>query len=560
MVNDIVISELVDALKQDPIDPNNTFSAVVSRIDDEGVVWVRLAGSEVETPTASTSAEVEPNDVVTVEWRNNKLYIAGNNSNPSAGAVRVDAIERSAAVARSAAESAVADAQKAREAAESVEGIAEQAQEDASIAKRSAESASEYASRALGNLSTVQSVTETLNWITAHGTMTLTSDTALDPTHVYFVVDAQGDYVVGGTHYSVVTEPDVADISTYYELSIDESLNNYVGTHLAVTSEGLWLLPDADGNKVLIATGQGTTYTDAGTYIIETVEGADVVLASFTAESARMGSFDNGFLEIDNDSIVAKTAEGSEYFNIGLIGSKPTTVRFKKEFEGTFNHDPVNPSGTDAEHTYTFLFDDEELAKAYNALPVGSRVTARSTALTYYTRNGETGIKSRGFSFYHYFTKGTIDSARDDYFSMYMRQTELEFYANKDGMRRAADAKRLWLFSVTFEVIFVIDAPAPAYTFGINTISEKPLGFCVGDGTISSETGFSCGKYNKNDSSNQYAFIIGNGTSDDARSNALAVTWDGNQHIDLAGYQTADTTDKYIYDGLVNFGWSDCYE
>lgn len=177
----------------------------------------------------------------------------------------------------------------------SLTGILEDALEAhtwAGEAKESAENASEYAARALGNLSTVQSVTETLNWITAHGTMTLTTDTALDPTHVYFVRDNDGDYEVGNYHYSVVTEPKLEDISTYYVLSIDESLNNYVGTHLAVTSEGLWLLPDAGGNKVLIATGgQGHTYEEAGTYLIDS---SNTTIAKFTESSAVVGKQGSG--------------------------------------------------------------------------------------------------------------------------------------------------------------------------------------------------------------------------------------------------------------------------
>ena len=178
------------------------------------------------------------------------------------------------------------------------------AQASADNAQASADSASEYASRAYANLSTLQSLTETLNWITAHGTMTLTTDTQLDPRHIYFVADQNGDYVVGGQHYAVVSEPDVADISTYYELSINESLNNYVATHLAVDGEGLWIIPDAGGNKVLIATGSGSTYTSAGTYIIGKENGVDVVLAQFGSTS-RIGkaSAGNGNVVTENDGI-----------------------------------------------------------------------------------------------------------------------------------------------------------------------------------------------------------------------------------------------------------------
>lgn len=86
MVESNAIRELVGALSpDDEKKKSDTYSAVVSHIDEEGTVWVILAGSDKETPTASTSTEVKRGDAVTVSWRNNKLYIGGNYSNPSAG-------------------------------------------------------------------------------------------------------------------------------------------------------------------------------------------------------------------------------------------------------------------------------------------------------------------------------------------------------------------------------------------------------------------------------------------------------------------------------------------
>lgn len=192
-------------------------------------------------------------------------------------------------------------------------------------AKAAATNASEYAARALGNLSTVQNVTETLNWITAHGTMALTSDIELDPTHVYFVQDNNGDYTVGGTKYAVVTEPDVADISTYYELSINQSLNNYVGTHLAVTSEGLWLIPEegatptTSSKKILIAVGgTGHTYEGAGTYIIEKVNNVDTIIAKFTEDGAQIGRLTAAHSIIDENGQRFYGSDGTtQLANIG---------------------------------------------------------------------------------------------------------------------------------------------------------------------------------------------------------------------------------------------------
>ena len=85
-IEENAIRELVGALSPDDAgQKSNTYSAVVSHVDKEGTVWVILAGSDKETPTASTSTEVKRGDAVTVSWRNNKLYIGGNYSNPAAG-------------------------------------------------------------------------------------------------------------------------------------------------------------------------------------------------------------------------------------------------------------------------------------------------------------------------------------------------------------------------------------------------------------------------------------------------------------------------------------------
>lgn len=84
-----VVQEFIEAIKEPQVDTNKTYIATVSRIDNEGVVWVHVQGSEKETPTELSAAEVKVGDTVNVEWRNNKLYIATNVSNPSVGVMTV---------------------------------------------------------------------------------------------------------------------------------------------------------------------------------------------------------------------------------------------------------------------------------------------------------------------------------------------------------------------------------------------------------------------------------------------------------------------------------------
>ena len=326
-----VLKEVVDAIKQDPEVKNNTYQATVSRIDGEGVVWVNLAGSDTETPTAITSAEVQPGDSVNVEWRNNKLYIGGNYSNPSAGVVRVANVEQIADVA-------VANASRAQTAAANAESSAQSAQASASAASTAAGNAltaagtaQTAADGALVGLSTVEDVVGVLNWITAHGTMTSQSGGTFDPDQVYFVRAAGGDYHVGSYYYNIVPEPKAADIDTYYVLTVDESVQNYVATHVAVDTEGLWLIPEnnatpaSSGKKILIATGAGSTYTTAGTYIVGKVGGVDTVLASFTASGAQIGQTGDSHLDVDYHSLQLVDKEGTDYFHVSdLRGANGT--------------------------------------------------------------------------------------------------------------------------------------------------------------------------------------------------------------------------------------------
>lgn len=290
-----LVKELAKVLKKETakeVKPYDT-SAEVVRIEG-GTAWVHIPGGVDETPVDLT-INAQVGDTVQLRVSGGNAWIVGNKTAPPTDDRVAIKAQGTADVANVAAQNAVKSADNAEAAAQSALSsataaatAATNAQNSANAAQASATNANEYATRALNGLSAVESVTETLTWITAHGTMTLTTDVTLDPTHVYFVVDPLGDYDVGGTHYSLVIDPDVDDIGTYYELSIDESLNNYVGTHLALDSEGLWLLPASTGtNKVLIATGAGSTYTTPGTYMIDS---GGALVASFRQDGATMSS------------------------------------------------------------------------------------------------------------------------------------------------------------------------------------------------------------------------------------------------------------------------------
>ena len=338
MVEDNAIQEFVDAIKEPEQDTNRTYSAIVSRVDHEGTVWVHLVGSEKETPTASTSTEVQKGDAVTVEWRNNKLYIAGNYSNPAVGMARVVNVEMAAQVANQAAQNAVADAGRAREAAESVEGIARHAEEVAEGVEAIAESAKTAADTAFTNLSQVQSVLEVAQWIATHGTYvkatlfnpnatyyTITATQVTEPSDddkdsqgvlIYYELD-NGIYVrttdtsvdEQKTYYRVtgtpVAQSSAEHIADYYTLAVSEAMADYVQSHLALTDEGLWIIKDGSGYKLkltdygsYIVAPDGTTVVNQNTAdgnIIRALDGTVIAHLGYGEGQAQSGTAENPY-------------------------------------------------------------------------------------------------------------------------------------------------------------------------------------------------------------------------------------------------------------------------
>lgn len=96
-----------------------TAQATVSRIDMDGTIWVRLVGSDADTPAnGGSTAEVAPNDAVTVSIENGRCRITGCTSAPSTSSRAVDGkIEPIAETAKAADAAATAAQTAAAEAA-----------------------------------------------------------------------------------------------------------------------------------------------------------------------------------------------------------------------------------------------------------------------------------------------------------------------------------------------------------------------------------------------------------------------------------------------------------
>ena len=276
----------------------------VSRRDQGGKVWVRFDGAVEDTPVAVELQRVSVGERCKVSIHGGRVTIVGNSTSPGVGMGLVDeaiAPTRSAAqtsitmareaklaansavsdagIARSAADSAVRDAATANDAAmravedantahiaaNEAKASALEAKADAAAASASATRANKAATDALTQLSFVEDVAGTLDWIQSHGTFEATSDTEVQEGTVYFEL-SQGEYV------PVIPDGDEDPSDEgWYVLDTSQSQSDYIMAHLAVTSAGLWVLPSGIGNAQTPqqAAGYKVLLSSSGMYLYD---------------------------------------------------------------------------------------------------------------------------------------------------------------------------------------------------------------------------------------------------------------------------------------------------
>lgn len=234
---------------------------------------------------------------------------------------------RAAEEAQNSAESAGRAASEASRKADAAANAAETAEREAAKAGNAAAQANSHANSALTQLSVVQDVIGTLDWITRHGTYTKTSDTAVDEDKTYFVYDSVSQ------SYTAVAEPKAEALSDYYELSIDQALDNFIASHLSVTNEGLWVQLAGASYKLLIANDGVYVYDDTGRRVAAYGESI-----SFDSGRPQYIGSENAFIayyDSDNDGIADSIRIGGT--NIILGGSKKLSEVLQDVSDASFS-------------------------------------------------------------------------------------------------------------------------------------------------------------------------------------------------------------------------------
>lgn len=259
--------------------------ASVVRVDDN-LIWVKIPGGVEETPVSRTQG-AKVGDTVQVRVAGGRAWIVGNYTAPATDDTRAIEADSHAAVAQAAAFNAQTSANEAQESAATAwarandaDEAANQAQISADDAKASAIAANIASNSALTQLSVVEDVASVLTWISEHGTYKSSEDTAVISGKLYFTRSGTDpDY-----EYTLITEPTGnPHTNNYYEIDTlgDESVSNYISSHLALTNAGLWVVNDNNSYKILLAGGQNAgmhIYDEYGNLVVsygDTIEFSD---------------------------------------------------------------------------------------------------------------------------------------------------------------------------------------------------------------------------------------------------------------------------------------------
>ena len=314
--------------------------------------------------------------------------------------------------------------------------------------------------------------------------------------------------VSGGTAFLVgnATAPPTDDTQAY----VAQSRAEEVQADLNEQKEYFW--HDDDGAHIQgNLSGYRNDLKSDGMHIVEVATGQDV--AMFTADGSRVGKESGNNIEISSTAITGHNDDGIGLFDVSMDGASMATMA--TEYQGFRLSVPKN-----ATRTYTFTIQKDDITSG-KAIVLHCYIQEYQSPKSYFDIQLVKGTSATGTG------GGVADYSYDGNVTVSFSVT------NPLGV------------PVEFSIMnysYGTQIDAPSYTFGTRVDEAGGFSSVLGNSIIAkSDNQTAIGKYNVADSSGNYAFIIGNGTAEASRSNALTVKWDGT--VDTAkGQLTAQAT------------------
>lgn len=578
-----IINDIKDALQSSkPKTSAYDSTAEIVRIEN-GTAWVHIPGGVDETPVKLTM-NAKQGDTVQVRVSGGRAWLTGNASAPptddtraikaDANAIRAKDIADSALnyaeTAADAAGRAITSATQAASAAASAQTSANNAQISANNASQQAQHATNYANNALLQLGTVESIVDTLTWISEHSVFVPTEDTTVQANKLYYVPANNVLPMTSGT-------TELNGITYVVDAVAGTVTANGTATGLSLFGVGI---PDATaGDKIWVSgvSGGGST-----TYGLRYSNGPSSVSIYDGVGTATVKSSGNLYLNIyvasgvtvNNIVFTPKVATENEGFEYQIVENPTGNPASQGWFELSTDeavktyvksHLALTDDGlyvlNDTSAYKMLLANDGTYIQAPNGQTVnqstadGNVIRATNGDVIAHLGYGE-GTATSGTADNPYYSLGTrtadskignwstsegINNTIAGYASHgegadnveYGRYNHIEGHNNRlrelYGYNLGGYAKCSHVEGENCEASGTYDGNATGvHVQNIGTIAKGDAQTAIGryNSPDNGTDGTSVGRWGI------YAFYIGNGTSDNARSNALTVDWSGN--VDIA--------------------------
>ena len=207
----------------------------VPSVNDEDYAHVKDIATEANELLDGVAAAASTADKTVAEILSDAHTASGLVSGMKAAA---DTAGTTLAQIVSDADSAASTLSSMQDAAEAANTTLTEIFQDAEDAKAGAAQANTAASNALTQLSFVEDVAGTIDWIQKHGTFTVTQDTTVQEGTAYFAYNSTTQ-----DYEPIVSPTGNPSQQGWCVLDVTDSQTDFIMAHLAVTTRGLWVLP-----------------------------------------------------------------------------------------------------------------------------------------------------------------------------------------------------------------------------------------------------------------------------------------------------------------------------
>lgn len=332
---------------------------------------------------------------------------------------------------------------------------------------------------------------ETLRIVVLNGTVM--EEVVMTPT----VSTANEDF-----EYTIVDNPTGNPLTQgYFELDTDEAVKTYVKAHLSLTNDGLYILNDASAYKMLLANngmyiqapnGTAVNQSTADGNIIRATDGTVIAHLGYGEGTAQSGTATKPYFTLGNRKITNTAYDANSTYNVGDM-----CVYNGEMYVCTTNIS--TPEAWDQSH-WVLSIGNLSYAEGHETLASG------------YASHAE-GEWTKAIGHFSH-AEGYISSATG-------QEAHAENTGTAIGLRSHAEGRGTAWGDYSH---------AEGYLTYANADYSHASGYGVTTSSNQGDAGQCCvGRFNNGNSGQ--AFIVGNGTSANARSDALTVDWSGNVDI-----------------------------